>query len=153
MHNGLSADTLGAAVADNHRLKQLSVEDNPMAASPLAEVSALVGASPSLEVLTLVGCGLSQQAGGNLAEAVRFSTALRLPLNTLDLQGNRLDSEFAYDLIAALSGNCRLVELKLANQHVQSPILEGAELGTVAVLQAGSRLSVALRTQEERSCH
>ena len=89
MHNGLSADALGAAVADNHRLKQLSVEDNPMPAAPLAEVSALVGSSPGLEVLTLVGCGLREQAGGSLAEAVRFSTALRLPLNTLDLQGNR----------------------------------------------------------------
>ena len=82
-----------------------------------------VASSPNLASLCVINCRLCPEAGAALAEALRASTALSLPLCHLELQGNRLDSGTGQALALALQGNARLHELNVANNPMDAAAL------------------------------
>ena len=82
---------------------------------------------------------MSSEAGKNLAEGVRASTAYALPLARLELQGNKLDGIVGRAIAAALHGNCRLINVNLANNPLDADSMAQLKLANEAVLAAWKR--------------
>ena len=146
VRNELAPPHLALAIRGNDRLRTLALQDNPMADAPLTEVCELVGSSPNLASLRLANCQLGGGAGTNLAEALRASTALRLPLTHLELQSNKLDSSVGLALAASLRGNERCTELNLNNNRIDAH-------AATAVKEALEEVERAWRRTDEGKAH
>ena len=149
--NGLEEATLDAAFGaggggGSLRLRALTLQDNPMPDSELTQVASLVASSASLTSLGVVNCKLCKAAGMAMAQAVRASTDLDLPLTHLQLNGNSLDAEVGRELCDALRGNCRLTELNVNNNFIDAP--------TMAALEESLRaVEAAWRKTQEGKAH
>lgn len=78
----------------------------------------------------------------HLAQAVRASTALRLPLAHLELQSNGLDSSAGRALASALRGNARLTELNVNGNAMEPGVL-------VEIREAKAAVDAAWRASDE----
>ena len=148
--NGLEEATLDAAFGaggggGSLRLRALTVQDNPMPDAEMQQVASLIASSASLTSLGVVNCKVGKAAGMAMAQAVRASTDLDLPLSHLQLNGNQLDAEVGRELCEALRGNCRLTELNVNNNFIDAPTMAAIEEALRAVEAAW------LKTQEGKA--
>ena len=153
--NGLEAANLATAINGKRHLQTLAIGANSFGDETLQEVAALVASSPELRELSLTSCGLGGEAGMLLAEAIQNSTALELPLKSLDLAGNRLDSSVGWAIANALQGNRRLTRLQIASNPMSreaSAALKEAREGVRAAWRASPEGRAAL-AREQQSSH
>ncbi|XP_063060237.1 NLR family CARD domain-containing protein 3-like isoform X3 [Engraulis encrasicolus] len=108
-----SCETVASALQSaNSPLRELDLSDNDLRKSGNKLFSSLLSPNCKLEILRLIGCGLTEESGGILAFALQSVNShlreLDLSQNTLGDCGGKLCSE-------ALNPHCKLETLRLPN--------------------------------------